>query len=225
MFDELDASNQGLPNPYAAQVVADNNILLANGGAGLQVDHNNAGNGPWAYVFSRHNTMWGNNHDLTLTGWGHAELLIGEVNNTQSFDDLAVTNIAFGGAGFAVWGYYVLDSPTTTNQFYNDWGYSATGTSAGSIVSPGFSYASSDTFGVDPKLAHPVVPSAPNCASSSNVRACMSTVIANFTPTNAAAKPYGYQIPSASPVHDPLFPQWLCGVNNFPAGLVTMGCI
>ncbi len=224
MFDELDASNQNL-TPYAAQVVADNNILLANGGAGLQVDHNNAGNGPWATVYSRHNTMWGNNHDMNLTGWGHAELLIGEVNNTQSFYDLAVTNLAMGGANHPVYGFYVLDSPTTTNQMYLDWGYSSTGTSAGSIVSPGFSFASNNTFGINPNLANPVIPGAPNCGSSSNVPACMATVIANFTPTNTAAQSYGYQRPSSTPVKDTLFPQWLCSVNNFPAGLVTMGCV
>jgi hypothetical protein len=51
----------------------------------------------------------------------------------------------------------------------------------------------------------------------------MSTVIANFTPTNAAAMAYGYQVPSSTPVYDPLFPQWLCNVN-LPSGLVTMGC-
>ena len=51
----------------------------------------------------------------------------------------------------------------------------------------------------------------------------MATMIANFTPTTAAAKAYGYQIPSTSPTSDPLFPQWLCNVN-LPPGLVTMGC-
>jgi hypothetical protein len=168
--------------------------------------------------------MWGNNHDMNLTGWGHAELLVGEVANTQSSFDLAVTNLAIGGAGHPVYGFYVLDSPTTTNQMYQDWGYSTTGTSAGSIVSPGFSYASSNTFGVNPNLANPVVPGAPNCGSSSNVPACMATVTANFTPNNTAAKSYGYQRPSSTQVKDPLFPQWLCSVNNFPGGLVTMGC-
>jgi hypothetical protein len=51
----------------------------------------------------------------------------------------------------------------------------------------------------------------------------MATVIANFTPTNEAASGYGYQIPGAAQIYDPLFPQWLCNVN-LPAGLVTMGC-
>lgn len=45
-----------------------------------------------------------------------------------------------------------------------------------------------------------------------------------FTPTNAAAKTYGYQVPISAQVYDPLFPLWLCNVN-LPTGLVTMGCL
>jgi hypothetical protein len=51
----------------------------------------------------------------------------------------------------------------------------------------------------------------------------MATVIANFTPTTAAAAGFGYQLPGNTQVSDPLFPQWLCNVN-LPSGLVTMGC-
>jgi len=224
MFDELDASNQGLPTPYAGQVVADNNILIANGGPGLQVDHNNAGSGPWATVYTRHNTMWGNNHDLTLTWWGHGELLFGTVTNTHSLYDLGVTNLATGGGGHPVTGFTVLDSPGTTNSISNGWAYSASGTSAQALNSPGFSFASNTILGQAPLLANKVVPGVPSCGGYSNVTGCMATVIANFTPTNSAAKAYGYQKPSSTPVSDSLFPQWLCSVNNFPAGLVTMGC-
>jgi hypothetical protein len=222
MFDELDASNQGL-RPYAGQVVADNNILFANGGAGLQIDRNNVGTGPWATVYTRHNTLWGNNHDTTLTGWGQSELLLGEVNNTHSTYDLAVTNLSSNG-GHQVYGFYVLDCPTTTNTISKGWAYSPYGTSAGAIVSPGFSYDSSNIVGIDPQLTSPTIPGSPNCSGSQNVTACMSSVIANFTPRNSAAKAYGYQIPGSTLVVDSLFPQWLCSVNNFPAGVVTLGC-
>jgi hypothetical protein len=53
----------------------------------------------------------------------------------------------------------------------------------------------------------------------------MATVIANFTPTVAAAKAYGYQPVSTVSRYDPLYPQWLCTVTNLPAGLVTPGCL
>lgn len=224
MFDELDASNQGLPKPYAGQVVADNNILIGNGGPGLQVDHNNAGSGPWATVYSRHNTMWGNNHDLTLTSWAPGEFLWGTVTNTHSLYDLGVTNLAKGGGGHPVAGFSVLDSPINTNTISDGWAYSPWGTNYQALTSPGLSISSNNTFGNDPQFANPVVPGVPNCGGYASVTACMAPVIANFTPNDTAAKAYGYQKPSSTSVSDPLFPQWLCGVTNFPAGLVTMGC-
>jgi len=79
-------------------------------------------------------------------------------------------------------------------------------------------------FDTNPVFVKATAPGAPSCASASGVPACMVTMIANFTPTTAAAVSYGYQVPSAVQTYDPLFPQWLCTVN-LPAGLVTMGCV
>ena len=223
MFDEVDASNQNLPAPtYSQQMVADNNILIGNGGPGLQVDHNNYGSGPWATIYTRHNTLWGNNHDQTLSGI-HGEMLWGTVQNTHSSFDLAVTNIQTGGGAYPVNGYMVSDSPGASN-ISTSWAYSPWGDNIQVISSSGFSAAFNNTFGVDPQLTNPSVPGAPSCAGKSNVPACMSTLIASFTPKNSSAKAYGYQIPSVTPAVDALFPKWLCSVTNFPSGLVTMGC-
>lgn len=223
MFDEVDASNQNLSAPtYSQQMVADNNILIGNGGPGLQVDHNNSGAGPWATIYTRHNTLWGNNHDQTLAGI-HGEMLWGTVQNTHSSFDLAVPNLQTGGGAYPVNGYMVSDSPGASS-ISNSWAYSPWGNNIQVISSSGFSSGSNNTFGVDPQLTNPSVPGAPSCAGKSNVPACMATLIANFTPKNSSAKAYGYQIPSATPVVDSLFPKWLCGVTNFPSGLVTMGC-
>ncbi|MDR3727250.1 MAG: hypothetical protein P4K86_09435 [Terracidiphilus sp.] len=224
MFDEVDASNQGLPKQYAGQLVADNNILIGNGGPGFQADHNNGGSGPWATIYTRHNTMWGNNHDMTLSGYSHGEMLWGTVTNSHSTYDLAVTNLQYGGGGGPDAAFYVGDSPTSTNSVSNSWGYSPWGYNSSVISSPGFSYAASNVFGVNPQLANPTVPGAPSCSGYADVTECMATTIANFTPNNSSAKAYGYQKPSSTSVSDSLFPQWLCTVNNFPAGLVTMGC-
>jgi hypothetical protein len=51
----------------------------------------------------------------------------------------------------------------------------------------------------------------------------MAQVIADYTPTVAAAKSYGYQPVSLTNTPDPLYPQWLCNVT-LPSGLVTPGC-
>jgi len=119
--------------------------------------------------------------------------------------------------------YYVMAAmqPNSTTVFANNWGYSAAGINTLGSGS-GFSWGPNNTF-TNPVLANPTNPGAPSCSGFASVPACMATVIANFTPTNAAASGYGYQVPSSTAVYDPLFPQWLCNVN-LPPGLVSMGC-
>jgi hypothetical protein len=86
-----------------------------------------------------------------------------------------------------------------------------------------FAYGSKNLLGTSPAFANPVVPAAPNCQAASNVTACMAPVIADFVPTAASAKGFGYQAPSPASMPDALFPQWLCSAN-LPSGLVTLGC-
>jgi len=115
-----------------------------------------------------------------------------------------------------------VSSPDATDQIFNNFLYSPAGNNViGS--GPGFSYGPNIT-GMNPMLANPVQPNAPDCTGFSNVPACMATVVANFAPTNPTAKSFGYQAPSATPAANARFPQWLCTVTNLPAGLITMGC-
>jgi len=225
-LDTWDGSADGLAAPYAGQGVVDNNILIANGGRGLLAGNNGTGAGPFAHIYLRHNTVWGNNRDLNQAG-GSSSSWCGEVDllttlNTQAFSNIAVTDTAFGCGAKPIYAFYVIGT-STADSVYQNWGYSASGTNDAIFDSPGFSYDSTNTFGANPSFANPVAPGAPSCGSSSSVPACMATVIADFTPTNQAASSYGYQIPGPTPIYDPLFPQWLCNVN-LPAGLVTMGC-
>jgi hypothetical protein len=197
---------------YTGQTVADNNILLANGGPGI-----NGGQGGANFYF-RHNTAWGNG--LSDPVYCAEILLTANPTNVQVLDSLAVTNKAECGT-YTDWAFLVQGT-TTGDVVYQNWGYSASGSNAGTVGNS-FSYGPNNTFGTNPSLANPVAPGAPSCGGYSSVPACMATVIANFTPTNAAAAGYGYQIPSSTAVYDPLFPQWLCNVS-LPSGLVTMGC-
>src|ERR1039458_8460248 len=59
-LDTFDGVDTGMPFPYAAQAVVENNILVANGGRGLLVGDNGTGTPPFAQIYLRHNTMWGN---------------------------------------------------------------------------------------------------------------------------------------------------------------------
>ena len=222
-IDTLDNS-QGGPAPYTQQVVVDNNVVLDNGGRGIEVEYNNICS-PCAHVYVRHNTLWGNSTDNTQTGNPCAELQLTSDVNVEAYYNLSVPTANTSCNGQTVYAYQVSTSPTTTDHIYNDWGYSSFGNNSNIVSSTGFSFGPNNTFGTSPAFANATNPSAPSCGSFASVPACMATLIANFTPTNAAAASYGYQAPVSTQTYDPLFPQWLCSVTNLPSGLVTMGCL
>lgn len=226
IFDTFDGRQTSGLSPYVQQAVADNNILIDNGGRGLEVLNNDVG-AQSATVVVRHNTVWGNNYDTNQTeacACIVGEILIVNANNTAAFSNIAVTNAATGPNSFAVYDFWAT-TPSGTDQVYQNIGYSATGTYAAKYDPFGlFLYSSSNLFGANPAFASAVAPGAPSCGGASSVPNCMAPVIANLTPTMSAADAYGYQLPAIVPVYDPLFPQWLCNVN-LPAGLVTMGCL
>lgn len=222
ILDTFDGRN-GLPSAYAAQAVVEDNILFANGGKGLEVYANDAGVPPFASIYLLHNTMWGDNGDANQNSTYCGELLLGSAFNVQASYNLAVTNAAFGCGNNPIYAYYVGSSPTATDQIFDSWGYSASGTNDAVANSAGFSYGPNNTFGTNPGLANPVTLGAPSCGNATSVPDCMTAVIADFAPTTPAAVGFGYQAPSDTQVDDPLFPQWLCNVN-LPAGLVTMAC-
>jgi len=222
ILDTFDGSQGGLAHPYSAQALVDNNILVANGRAGLEVFNNSTGPAPFANIYLRHNTTWGNNGDLNQNSVWCGDTIVDDALNVQAYLNISATNATNGCGANPIYAYYV-GAGTSTDHIYQDWGYSASGTNNTSASSTGFSFGPSNTFGTNPSFANPLAPGAPSCGSASSVPNCMATVIANFTPTNTAALGYGYQIPSNTSVYDSLFPQWLCNVN-LPSGLVTMGC-
>ncbi len=225
IFDTFDGDQTSGLSPYTQQAVADNNILIQNGGRGMQVNGNTSGsqNAP---IYVRQNTVWGNNFDMNQANQcacALGEILLLTVNNVQVFRNIAVTNSATGARSNPIYAY-MAGTTNGTDHVYQDVGYAATGSNSDSINSTGFSYGPSNLLGINPNFANAVAPGAPNCSGFASVPACMAQVIANFTPTNPVAVSYGYQVPSAVPTYDPLFPQWLCNVN-LPPGLVTMGCL
>jgi hypothetical protein len=223
ILDSFDGRWSGF-SPYRAQALVENNILVANGGPGLEVAYNDQGAAPFASIYLRHNTLWGNNGDTNQNGTYCVQMLLDSAFNVQASDNLAVTGRQLGCGANPVYAYFVGSSATTTDVISDSWGYSAYGANDQAAGSTGFSFGPNDTFGTDPALANPVAPSAPSCAGATSVPNCMASLIANFTPGAPAAGGVGYQIPASAPVNDPLFPQWLCGVN-LPPGLVTMGCL
>jgi hypothetical protein len=201
---------------YTGQVLIDNNISVFNGGTGIQSFLNNGV--VYAPVYIRHNTTYGNQTG-SINANPCAEINLHQSLSSEVYGNLAqaTSNTCHGSVS-----EYALGSANdnTTDIFHSNYIYS----SAGDNVNSGSATVTNNTSGTNPNFFNPVMPSAPSCGSYSTVPACMATVIANFTPTTTAAKAYGYQTTSSTPIYDPLFPQWLCSVTNLPRGLITMGC-
>jgi PKD repeat protein len=219
-FDTVDGSQTSI-TPYTQQMVMDNNISIFNGSRGMEVLKNSSGT-THAPVYLRHNTLYGNNESSLVTQFDCAELVLDSALHTEAYGNLAMMSAASPCPGNTPW-VFLVNTADATDHIYSNYGYSAAGNNMGINSGNGFTAGPNNTFGTNPNLANPVNPGAPNCTGYASVPACMAQVIANFTPTNPAAAGYGYQIPSGTPIYDPLFPQWLCNVN-LPAGLVTMGC-
>jgi hypothetical protein len=222
ILDTFDGDQGGL-RAYAGQTVVENNILIGNGGRGLQVGNNSVGSGPFATIYLRHNTVWGNNFDRNQnTNAICGEIALFRAFNTTVTSNLAETNEATGCGYNAIYAFYVWGG-NGTDSLSQNWGYAVSGTtSSGSYNSTGFSLGTSNTFGENAQFANAVTPGAPSCGGSSSVPACMATVIADFKPKVAAATSFGYQTPGSA-AYDQLFPQWLC-TASVPSGLITMGC-
>ncbi len=219
MFDSFDGSQGG--SRYTAQAVAANNMVVGNGGRGIEVFNNTAGS-PNAPVYVKQNTTWGNNTDPHQSGLGCGDVAVKVSQNVQFSNNLISTRSATGCGGHPIYAADVSQGDGSdsfvSNVLYGYNGYNEFSWSSGS-----FAYASSNIVGVLPNFTNPVTPGAPNCAGSANVPSCMSSVISNFTPRASSVQGYGYQRPSSGSVHDTLFPRWLC-TANVPSGLITMGC-
>ena len=203
---------------YAQQIVVENNMVLFNGGRGIQPFDSVSG----APIYIEHNTAYGNETQSGQRNTGGCgEIGLNQSLNTQVIGaNLTETTTATGCGGNTVYAIKA-DNGNGTNVVNGNWGYSSSGNTFGSSGSPGFSFGTNTSS--NPSFSNPVNPGAPSCGSASSVPNCMATVIANFTPQLTAAKAYGYQVPRTTGVVDPLFPAWLCNVG-LPPGLVTLGC-
>jgi Abnormal spindle-like microcephaly-assoc'd, ASPM-SPD-2-Hydin len=223
IFDTLDGSQHPMPSQYVAQAVAANNILIGNGGFGIEIQNNVSGS-VHAPIFVSHNTVWGNegNSAMQPNAVFCSEVFLNSTYNVQETSNLVATKAqkaCVNNPAYALAGYDIDGTVSVANNFA--FGYNNQNTSFG--TAPNFTFNSNNIVGQDPKFSNAYVPGAPACGGASNVPDCMASVINNFTPTNTAAISTGYQRADSTPVVDPLFPQWVCSAN-LPTGLTPMGC-
>jgi hypothetical protein len=221
IFDSFDGSQTGSAT-YNAQAVATNNIFFLNGGRGILFFQNKVSS-PLAKLYAVNNTLYGNNKDTNQNSVNCAALLFSATFFSQAYGNLAITNSSTGCGANPVYALGVMFGSDSSDHVYQNFAYSASGNNTITTGSDSFVFGPNNILGTNPSLSNPVDPGAPSCGSASSVPNCMATVIANFTPTTAAAKAYGYQPVSSTSRYDPLYPAWLCTVTNLPAGLVTPG--
>jgi hypothetical protein len=220
ILDTFDFSHNGGP-PYSQQVLVENNIFLNNGGRGIEVLNNSAG-AAHAAIYITQNTTWGDLTDPNQNGTGCGEVAIDSASDTQVYGNLISTRSATGCGVNPIYALSVQFGDATDSVDKN-FAFGFSGNNVYLANSGAFAYGSQNVYGTSPAFSNAVVPAAPNCQTASSVNNCMATVIADFAPTAASAKGFGYQAPSSTSSPDPLFPQWLC-TANLPSGLVTMGC-
>ncbi|HXP10364.1 MAG TPA: chitobiase/beta-hexosaminidase C-terminal domain-containing protein [Acidobacteriaceae bacterium] len=220
-FDTWDMSQSG-GQPYTQQGVIENNISFLNGGYGIEVENNTAGS-THAPIYILHNTSYGNRRDMN-EGYctGNGDLDIYNSQNVTAEYNLIYSGYATNCSNGAFYGFAISKGNGTDTFDYN-YASGVNGNNTFMYSSSGFTLGTHNTIGTDPSFADPVNPGAPECGGSASVPACMAQVIADYTPTVAAARSYGYQPVSLTNTPDPLYPQWLCNVT-LPSGLVTPGC-
>jgi hypothetical protein len=227
IIDTLDGSQSGgnIP-PYTPQVVVENNLLIANGGRGLSIYNNATGTAPFGHVYARYNTLWGNNRDTnqSAVAFKCAEELLDSVDNVEVYNSIAMGAQSTGcHAGTETIYAVSVYGANATDLVYQTVAYAASGSTTSSTDSTGFTYGPNNVLGANPSFVNPIIPSTPSCGTYANVSRCIAKIVGDFMPTSAGVSGFGYQAPSATPIYNPLYPQWLCNVI-LPAGLVTSGC-
>jgi|SRR5579859_7403127 len=220
IFNSFDGS-EGNISPYSAQAVAYNNIVVNNGGKGLEVDKNTAG-AFHSSIWLSQNTSWGNLTDPNQTWWGCAELSAYRVGNVHIYANLLSTKAATGCGGRPIFAL-AISGGDGTNSVINNLAYGFNGNNTFLYDSGAFAWGSGNQFGVSPGFKNAAVPQPPACGGTQNVPGCVAALIANFVTTTASAVNLGYRPPASTPNHDLLFPQWLC-TAHIPSGIITMGC-
>lgn len=206
---------------YTGQMVVQNNIVFLNGGRGIEVYLNAALD---SRIYIKYNTLYSNGTDPNQNSSVCGDLQIYTDSKIEELFNL-VQEAQSTGCGSNLLYAMSVGNGGPTDHVYNNFAYGISGQNTQISTSPGFSYGPGNTLGTSPAYFNPVNPGAPSCGSFVSVPACMATVISNFTPTNATAKPYGYQPVSTTSIYDPFYPVWLCTVTNLPTGLVTPGCV
>jgi hypothetical protein len=222
-LDDIGSAQSG-GTAYDQQIVVEDNLAAWNGGYGF----GNTGNGsPQAQIYWQYNTSVKNLKATNLNNTTCGDLTILGSSHVSVTANLIQTSAAKGCFNTAQTLYAVaVNTGDSSDTVDSNWLYNAAGNNIGIYNNNGF-VDGSNTTGIDPHFSNPVDPGQPNCSGKASTVDCMSSVIANYTPTNVSAQAFGYRSPMTnhlSVTGDTLFPAWLCSVANLPGGLLPKYC-
>ena len=221
IFDTFDGSQGGLPIPYAAQATAENNIVVGNGGKGIEVT-NNARGSSHAAIYINQNTSWGNLVDPNQAWVGCGEISLNEAFNIHITNNLISTGSATGCSGHPIFAITVANGDASDSVNHN-FAFGFAGNHTFVHRSGSFLFGSDHIMGRNPQIARARRPRAPDCRGTSSVPNCMASMVKDFMPRDPRAAGFGYRVPGSGSTDNPLFPQWLCNVD-LPTGLITPSC-
>jgi hypothetical protein len=196
-------------NSYTGAVDVENNLLLGNGYAGLQVNSNGS-TSSWAPVLVRNNTAYGNNQDSAEAGSEFGDILIaGHTYGITAENNIAQSTVSTVN-GWNVTGMEVLVNDTTpmslidNNALYAansgkdilNWGssYNCASTHPSPVGSFSESYDSGcagNILGTLPNFVSTTIPGAPSCSGHATTLDCMSATTAIFVAQNTAVLALG----------------------------------
>jgi hypothetical protein len=218
ILDDWNGDQSGFSTVYSGQAVVENNLLMGNGSAGIEPYHNSA-----APIFILNNTSYANYTDPKHAGSYNGEILISWSSKvTAKYNIVHATVATGGGSTYPLYAFYIGKGDGTDTVDYQ-WIYSKFGNNTGVNSSPGFSYGSHQTIGIDPNFANPSVPGAPSCNGTLHTLDCLRGTLQKFVPSVSDASGYGYQPVTSAYASNSYYPAWLCN-TTLPSDIISNYC-
>jgi len=226
IFDTFDRSAYG-GAPYTGDAVGENNLIIGNGGKGIESQSYTQNATTYGNKYFFNNTLYGDNKGTIESTNLCAEALVNIDYGVTYKNNLIRTTAAkacpnsSGAYQYAVSVWYGTGTTSAATVSGNDL-FAASGMNTSNYpTNDGFTFGTN--AGTDPVFASAGTPGSPNCTGKANVVDCMSTTLTGFTPTVSSTTSYGYQKPVTTQVADAYFPTWLCNAN-LPSGIVSTPC-
>lgn len=192
-------------NRYTGHAVAENNVLINNGGPGFELTSGNESSNAGPVLISQNtsvnNMIWANYNPFAGVSEMWFSAVFGLTQQTTLINNIGRGNNTTLGPDYDNGAYFWVDDPTPASLSDNNTFYSVAGTGqrykgTASLCAPphasplAASSGGANNYGcagitntTDPAFTSMTVPGAPSCSGASSTIECMKTYWTNLTPT------------------------------------------